>query len=387
MNSSQAPTIFLTAGEASGDAHAANLIIALSERLPSARFVGVGGPRMAAAGCELLEDIVASASMFLDNLVKVFYYRRVIHRLADAMAKRRAAVLVPTDSPGLNWHMAAAARRLGVPVMYYIAPQVWAWAPWRVKKLRRLTDHVACILPFEPDYFHQRGVEATFVGHPMFDHLPARPPARPSMPSNDAWRILLLPGSRRNEIHRHATAMVSVAELVARRYPRAEFTFAVVDDRSAKWVADAAGASVPLVVGQTDRLLAESHLALATSGTVTLEAAYFGVPMVVFYRLSRATYSTFSWWLMNIRQFSLVNILAGGNMVPELIPWYGRISQLSEAVIDQLSNPCGLANTSRALIELTKPLQAPLGKSASAATADLVIQTMRKNNSEEKPNL
>jgi len=161
MNSSQAPTIFLTAGEASGDAHAANLIIALSERLPSARFVGVGGPRMAAAGCELLEDIVASASMFLDNLVKVFYYRRVIHRLADAMAKRRAAVLVPTDSPGLNWHMAAAARRLGVPVMYYIAPQVWAWAPWRVKKLRRLTDHVACILPFEPDYFHQRGVEAT----------------------------------------------------------------------------------------------------------------------------------------------------------------------------------------------------------------------------------
>ncbi len=174
MSDAQRPTIFLTAAETSGDMHGANLIRALSARLPDAHFVGVGGPEMRAAGCELLEDVVAHAAMGLDAAVKFPYFRRVIKTVAKEMAARRASVLVPIDSPGLNWHMAKAAKKLGVPVMYYVSPQVWAWAPWRVKKMRRLTNHVACLLPFEQEYLRACGVAATFVGHPMFDHLPAR---------------------------------------------------------------------------------------------------------------------------------------------------------------------------------------------------------------------
>ena len=378
MSRQDQPTVFLSAAEDSSDMHAANLIAALAERRPEVRFFGVGGPRMVEAGCELLADITAHASMFLDNLTKVPYYHSIIRRMGAEMSRRRAAVLVPTDSPGLNWHMAAAARRIGVPVMYYIAPQVWAWAPWRVKKVRRLTDHVACILPFEEEYFRSRGIRTTYVGHPMFDHLPARPAARASPPGDGAWRILLLPGSRVKEIHRHGAAMVRTAELVGRRYPKADFTFSVVNERSARLLVKWAGSSLPIVIGQTHRLLAESHVALATSGTVTLESAYFGVPMVTFYRIRRLSNAVLSWWLMNTRFYSLVNILAGRELVPELIPWFGRPELLADAMIAQLDDPDGLIATSRALIKLTEPLKAPLGKSASAAAADLVIQTMRR---------
>ena len=379
MSSPEPPTIFVTAGEASGDTHAANMISALARRLDGARFVGVGGPRMAEAGCELLADVTAHASMWLDVLAKIPYYRRLIRTVAEQMRRRRPAVLVPVDSPGLNWHLAAAARRLGIPVMYYIAPQVWAWASWRVKKARRLTDHIACILPFEQEYFRQRGVAATYVGHPMFDHVPPRPPAVPSPPDDGAWRVLLLPGSRVKEIRRHAPAMVRAAELICRQFPRATFTFAAVDRRCAELVADSAGTSLPIIAGRTHRLLVESHFALATSGTVTLETAYFGVPMVVFYRVSRVTCALFSWWLSHTRYYSLVNILAQREVVPEFMPWFGNADVLAEAVIGRLKDPQALVKTSQELIALTDPLKSPLGTSASAAVADLVVRTMQKN--------
>jgi lipid-A-disaccharide synthase len=354
----------------------------LAQRLGGARFVGIGGPRMAAAGCELLADVVAHASMGLDALKRLVYYRGLIRTVAREMARRRPAVLVPVDSPGLNWHMAAAARRLGIPVMYYVAPQVWAWAPWRIRKLRRLADHVACLLPFEQEYFRRRGVQATFVGHPMFDQLPPRSAPPPPPADAASWRIVLLPGSREKEIRRHAPAMVRAAEMIRRRYPQAACTFSVADERSAALVSDATGLplgrsddSIAVVAGQTHRILADSHFALATSGTITLETAYFGVPMVTFYRISRLHKALFG-WLMRTRYYSLVNILAERELVPELIPWYGRAESLAHAALSQLDDPARLARIRVALMALTEPLREPLGKTASAAAAELVIQTM-----------
>ncbi len=380
MNALDEPTIFLTAAEASGDTHAANLIGALAERLPGARFVGVGGPRMAAAGCELLEDLTTHAAMLLEPLRKLRFYKRVIRRVGREMVARSASVLVPTDSPALNWHMAIAARRACVPVMYYVAPQVWAWAPWRIKKVRRLTDHVACILPFEQEYFRSRGVAATFVGHPMFDHLPDRPASRPEPPTDGAWRIVLLPGSRAKEIRIHAPAMVAAAEQIRQRYAKAEFAFAAVDDLAADRIRDAAGTSLPIVTGRTHEQFATSHLALATSGTVTLEAAHFGIPMVVFYRTSRLV-STIAKPLLRTPWLSLVNILAKKELVPELMPWFGRSDQLAEAVAGQLAAPASLARTSAALTALIDPLRCPDGATASSAVAELVVRTMRTDRS------
>ena len=366
-------TVFLTAAETSGDMHAANLIRALAKRLPSASFVGVGGPQMRAAGCELLEDVVAHATMGLDALSKLAYFRGVIRRTARAMGQRRADVLVPVDSPAMNWHMAASARRLGVPVMYYIAPQVWAWARWRVKKLARLTDHVACLLPFEQEYLRGRGVAATFVGHPMFDHLPPRG-NRPALPEGGAWRILLLPGSRAKEIQAHAGAMADAAGLIRRHFPKARFRMAVADERGAELARTAVGnAPVAVEVGQTYRLLGDSHFAIAASGTVTLEAAYLGVPMVICYRVSRVIYPIFRRLLACTRYLTLANILAGREVVPELIPWHGSADALAQASLKMLADPQSLEQTSRELTAITEPLREPLGKPASEAAADLVL--------------
>jgi len=377
MGSSEAPVIYLTAAEASGDTHAANLIRALKAKLPGARFAGVGGPRMADAGCELLADIVADAGMIFDPFSKIPHYCRIIRRVAEQIRRLRPAVLVPVDSPSLNWHTAAAARRHGVPVMYYIAPQVWAWAPWRIRKVRRRTDHVACLLPFEQEYFRSRGVSATFVGHPLFDHMAPRRGPYPGPPADGAWRIALLPGSRIKEIQCHAPAMVAAADRIRREFGRAEFTFTTPDPRCADLVREAAGASIPIVAGRTCEALADSHFALTVSGTVTLEAAYLGVPMVICYRVSRLGHAVFSWWLMRIRHYSLVNILADHEMAPELMPWWGDPADLADAVLAQLRRPERLAETSASLIDLAETLRSPNPQGASAAAADLVIRTMR----------
>lgn len=372
-----APTIFLTAAEASGDTHAANLIRALRAREPGLRFAGIGGPRMAEAGCELLEDVTAHASMLLGSVRKLGYFRGIVRRVAEAFRATRPAVHVPVDSPALNWHLAAAAKGMGIPVMYYIAPQVWAWAPWRVKKLRRLTDRVACLLPFEEPYLRQRGIDATFVGHPLFDHVPPRPSERPAAPADEAWRIALLPGSRTAEVATHAPALRDAAEAIRRRYPRAEVTFAAAHERAERQIVQAAGREIPILTGRTHEVMAASHFALAVSGTVTLEAAYFGLPMVVFYRASRVGYAVGRGWLFRTEYLSLVNIVAGRPLVPELMPWSGRSEEVALAALRELADPDALAAKSRTLIALAESLRAPAGGSASDAAAQIVLQTLR----------
>ena len=172
---SKPPTIFLSVAEASGDLHAAKLAAALRRRLGEVRLIGAAGPLMRAEGCQSLIDLTASASMMLGPLTRPLYYLRALRKLQESIRRLRPDVVVPVDSPALNWHVAAAAREAGAPVMYYIAPQVWCWAPWRVRKLARLTDAVACILPFEQRYLRDRGVRATYVGHPLFDDIPPAP--------------------------------------------------------------------------------------------------------------------------------------------------------------------------------------------------------------------
>lgn len=374
----QSPVVFFSAAEVSGDTHAANLIRALTAARPDVRCVGIGGPRMAAAGCELIEETVGDAAMLFDPLAKIPYYRRLIRRVADEVARRRPAAMVPVDSPGLNWHMAAAAKRRRVPVMYYIAPQVWAWAPWRIRKVRRWIDHVACILPFEPDYFRRRGVAATFVGHPLFDHVTGRTEGYPAPPSDGAWRIALLPGSRAGEIRRHAAALVAAAERIGRRFPAARFTLCAGDERVAAWLGEQVGRPLETAVGRTAEVMAASHLALAASGTVTLEAAALGLPMVVFYRTHRLLGALAGRWLVRTRYYALVNILADRPLVDELIPWYGDPAVLADAACEALDHPDRLVETSAALTALAGTLRRPDGRTASEAAAELVLNTMRQ---------
>ncbi len=375
------PIIFLSAAEASGDSHASSLVTALRSRLPSARFIGAGGAKMAAAGCEILVDMTAQASMLGGPLLKLGYYYRNIRRLQQAVRRLRPDVVVPVDSPALNWHVAKAARRVGAPVMYYVAPQVWAWAPWRIGKLRRLTDHVACLLPFEQEYFRSRDVAATFVGHPLFDHLPPRPRQLPDLAAawqSGKWRVALLPGSRPAEIRHHAQALAAVAQAVRGRWPQAQCTLTAPSDEAAELVAAAAGqGGCEIAVGRTAEVLGRSHFAVAASGTVTLEAAYYGVPMVIVYRVARVGYNLVGRWLIRTPHLSLVNILAGEKLVPELMPWHGDTQQLVDAALGAMSDVGALAETRRRLLAITEPLHSQ-PTSTSQRVADLVIELLER---------
>lgn len=365
-------TIFLSVGDVSGDIHAANLVRALKRLDPSVRIVGIGGQRMASAGCELIEDICHKSTMFFQAMGRAFSYVGLIRRVGREIKRIEPDLFVPIDSPALNWHFCKAARKADVPITHYICPQVWAWGTWRIHKLRRLTDHVICLLPFEPDYLAARGVEGTFVGHPLFDHLPAEPSPYIGPPSDGAWRILLLPGSRSNEIQHHVPGMVATAEAVKHRYPKASFVFAAHSETDAKMIRDLGGGAFEIVPDRTHELMTQCHFALTASGTVTLEAAYFGLPMVVFYHVPRVGYLALH-WLGALEHYSLVNILAGRELAPELMPWHGNPQLLIDAVLGQLDQPEKFGDISAELSALSGTLQQPMGKSTSEAAAEVIL--------------
>jgi lipid-A-disaccharide synthase len=393
-------TVFLSAAEASGDAHAANLMRAIRAIEPGVRFVGVAGERMAGEGCEALADLTKKAAMLLGGpLLRLGYYWRMIRRLRKAIRDLRPDLCIPVDSPAFNWHIAAAAKRAGTPVLYYIAPQVWAWAPWRVKKLARLTDRVACILPFEEAYLRQRGVAAHFVGHPIFDSeaSPASAADRGEVATRDlteawaegAWRVALLPGSRPAEVAHHAEGLLASADAIIRRWPRARCTFALHNEESAERIRRACRSRhnerLDVLAGPRASLdaLARSHFAVAGSGTVTIQAARLGVPMVVFYRtgaLSRLLYHTLgrSRRLMPARRLCLVNILAGDSVAPELMPWNGDVSGLVARVLGVMGDLGALHQMRRDVLRAVAPLTAPAGATAADNTARLAMELMKR---------
>lgn len=374
------PTIFLSAAETSGDEHAAHLIVALRRRLPDARFLGVAGPRMAQAGCEVLADLTGKASMLGGAILRIGSFLGPGHRMCQAIRRLRPDLLIPVDSPAFNWHLANAARKVGTPVFYYIAPQVWAWAPWRVRKLARLADRVGCILPFEQRYLWDRGVNAAYVGHPLFDGLPPRPQNPPDLADawmHGRWRVALVPGSRQAEIRGHTKALLAVGKMIRRRWPQARCTFTAANESAEGLIRKLTkGAEIDIAVGRTREVLAESHFAVTKSGTVTLEAAHFGVPMVIFHRTSwllGLLRRLLGRWAVSTTSFSLVNILAGRKIVPELMPWHGNIRKLTAAVKEVMDDYGYLFEIRRQLIALTEPLAVPAPASASDNAAQLAV--------------
>ncbi|MCE5326966.1 MAG: lipid-A-disaccharide synthase [Planctomycetaceae bacterium] len=382
--STNAPTFFLSAAEASGDHHAAGLIHALRRRIPDARFIGVAGPQMAAAGCEVVVDLAAQATMTTGPFTRIGYYIRTVRRLKKLIAQLKPDVFIPVDSPALNWHLSAAAKAAGSPVVHYVCPQVWAWARWRIKKLRRLTDHVACLLPFEARYMQHRGVPATFVGHPLFDDLPPRPDPLPDLIAawaDESWRVAMLPGSRMGEIRMHMPALLATADLIRQRHPNAQCRFLAVDEKAAKAIAlvgEKKGRQLDIVVGRTSETLGESHFAVAVSGTVTLEVAYYGVPMVIFYHVPKVDWELVGRWIVHMPHLSLVNILSpnGRPVVPELMPWHGNIARVQDMVVEILEDLGSMVEARGRLLQTVEPLLPHNGQTAADNAADLVLRVL-----------
>ncbi len=346
-HSATAPRILISAGEASGDLYASHLASALRQRFPEAEFFGCAGPRMRAAG---VRPVIDAARLAVVGLVEVVTHipgiYREYRRLIAAARQERPQLAILTDSPDFHLRLARRLKRLGVPVVYFIAPQAWAWRRGRVRALRRDVSRLLCIFPFEEEFFRNHGVRADYVGHPLTRIV--RPSlsraeffARHNLPA-DRPLVALLPGSRRGEIGRHLPVLAETVPSIASQRP-ASFVLGTPAggvpgaEASSRFWEPISRSPIQLVEGETWDLIASADVAVAASGTVTIEAALLGTPMVTYYRVT-----PLSWWLgrslVKVPFLSMVNLVADKLVVPELIQDRLRPSRLAGETLRLLEN-------------------------------------------------
>jgi lipid-A-disaccharide synthase len=330
------PTIFLSAGEPSGDLHAARVARALRRRFPNARLLGLGGSRLAAEGTELLANVSELALMgFAEVVHRLPYFLRLRRRVFAALESERVDLVIPVDYPGFNLRLARRARSLQIPVLYFIAPQVWAWHASRAKALARDTRAVAVILPFEEAFLRRAGANARFVGHPLVDAPLA---VQPRAEWHAHWGLdperpvlALFPGSRAQEVARHLSVFSDAAERVVRHRPEVQPVIAAAPDLEGRVYGEPRWPLVEAAAG----VLQQATAALVKSGTTTLEGALAGTPMVVAYRMSPLTYRI-ARRLVRVPHIALANLVVGERIVPEMIQEQVTPGALAQAVLPLL---------------------------------------------------
>ncbi|MFN6205242.1 MAG: lipid-A-disaccharide synthase [Planctomycetota bacterium] len=312
--------IFFSVGEPSGDLHASNLIRRLRQQVPEMECVGLGGPKMAAAGCELVRDLTTLAVMGFSQVV--VHLREFFRILAEAEAYLDAHpvdAVVLVDFPGFNWHLARKAKQLGIPVSYYGVPQLWAWAPWRVRKLRRLVDLAICKLPFEPEWFARRGCQAEYVGHPFFDQLSSQTYDESFVAEQSEGAgplLLLLPGSRNQEVKTHWPMLRSAAEQCLREHPNLRVAVGCYRQSQFEQIdreLRAEGSAITAHWNRTPELMRAADVCLACSGSVSLELMYHRLPTIIVYRVSRLM-NFFKNLFLRCRYITLVNLMASDSI-------------------------------------------------------------------------
>ena len=318
------PHVFVSCGEASGELHAERLVRAVASTAPDLRWTCFGGQRLAQAGPELLWPLAEHAVFGLRGaLRRLPFFIRAFARFERLLREDRPDLVVLVDYPGLHLVMAAAARRHGIPVLHYIAPQYWAWAPWRMARYRRAVDATLTILPFEPAFFARFGIPSAYVGHPLLDQIETdRPPAPAATAATEPPTLVLLPGSRTKEIDRHLPGMLQAAARMRATHPGLRVVIAHRDPRQAAWIReflrrqDAAGASVH--EGSLAAPLATARVVIAKSGTGSLEAVLRGVPTVVAYQVSGGLAERLYSRLLMLPFFASANLIACRAAVPEV---------------------------------------------------------------------
>jgi lipid-A-disaccharide synthase len=370
--------IFMSAAEPSADAHCAGLIRALQKTgRGKIEFVGVGGPEMAKAGCKLLEGTVAKAVMIYKAFRQIGRYYMVIRRIAAYLKATDVDLVVVCDSPSFNFHVAKAAKKAGIKTLFYVAPQLWAWGAWRIGKLRKYCDKLCCILPFERQWFGSRGLDAVFVGNPLFDELKihaARPKTYDGFEPKES-RFALMPGSRSAEIESLWRPMQQISLRIREKYPGTTFVAVAVDAERKKMLMDSQilGFECRYAIGSVNQTVAASDFALVASGSATLQVAAAGCPMVIMYQSSKVLWHLAGRFLVRSKYLSLVNILAGRELVPEFMPYFSSIEPVVEAVMEQLESRDVLERISDELIELIRPLaQKKAGEEVAGIVAGML---------------
>ncbi|WP_164102193.1 lipid-A-disaccharide synthase [Candidatus Laterigemmans baculatus] len=321
-------TIFFSAGEPSGDQHTARLIEALADRHPKFRFRGFGGPEMRRAGCKLDYELTQMAVMgIVEVLPQLRKFFSIADLATDAFASGQVDAVVLVDFPGFNWHIAKRAKKFGIPVYYYLPPQLWAWGRWRIRKMRRYVDHVLSVLPFEHQWYSDQGLNTQFVGHPFFDAVAERPLDPTVLRRFEEHRsrgrrlVAVLPGSRQHEVHRNWPVMLEAIRRLAAQHRDVHFLVAAFRDSHCLWCRDQmnpADASLPIdfFVGKTSEAIEAAECAMMVSGSVSLELMARNTPAAVIYRAGRVLYAT-GRALVRVPSITLPNLIAGKTVFPE----------------------------------------------------------------------
>jgi len=393
--------IFFSVGEPSGDLHGANLIRQLRKRRSNVECVGYGGPRMADAGCKLHEDLTRLAVMwFLRALLNIHKFWALYQRAKQYFRDHRPDAVVLIDYPGFNWWIARAAKRNGIPVFYYGVPQLWAWAGWRVRKMRRFVDHVLCKLPFEAEWYRQKDCNATYVGHPYFDELEDRSLDQAFLDdygSRPGPLVAILPGSRTQEVTKNLQWFFKAAQRVLEHKDAPEVRFAVAsfNDKQADIARELAaemGLSIDVFVGRTPELIHLSRCSMACSGSVSLELLYHTKPTVVLYRVNRFPYWVATTFFMKVRFITLVNLLATDDPLlprgakydprlanaadtpfPEYLTYGDRSEEIARHVLSWLTDE---AEYERRVHRLSQLKAEHVSSGASSTAADYILSKL-----------
>jgi lipid-A-disaccharide synthase len=375
--------ILIIAGEASGDLHGSGVVKALYRLSPDVQVYGVGGGKMRQAGAELIID---SAQLAVVGITEVFgkigNLARAYWRLKRFIQTHHLALLILIDYPDFNLLLARVAKAKGVPVLYYISPQVWAWRSGRVKKIAERVDKMAVILPFEVPIFHKTGLDVEFVGHPLLDLVDLKQSETP-FPNGEEWRgdplIALLPGSRTKEIISLLPEMVRAAEIVRETKPNARFILALapgINLPEVQALCKSSAAAIRVVEGQTYKAIKAADLVLVASGTATLETAILAKPMVILYQVSPLSY-----WigkaLVRIRWIGLVNIVAGRRIVHELLQEAVQGERIADEVLKILEDETYRREMLLGLAEVRDKLGAP---GAAERVARMALEMIRNSN-------
>ena len=362
--------IFFSVGEPSGDQHAAHLIEELRWRQPDLQFCGFGGPEMRAAGCDLHYQMTDLAVMgILRVLPLLSKFIKLANDAERFFREERPDAVVLVDFPGFNWHIAKRAKAAGIPVFYYLPPQLWAWGSWRVRRVRKYVDLVLSALPFEYDWYTARGIEAEYVGHPFFDEVAAKSLDQgflETQASRSGKIVGILPGSRANEIKQNWPLMLDAMWYLASEHPSARFLVAGYKEeyaRTCREMLEESGYELPVefFVGKTSEIIEAADCCLMVSGSVSLEVLARKTPAAVMFKIDWFE-SLLKWLLVRVKYISLPNLIADRMVLPEWI-----IAGNSEAAIQQITNTLDGW--------LSHPEQLALAEADLQAVADTATQT------------
>jgi lipid-A-disaccharide synthase len=373
--------IFIVAGEASGDIHGANLVKELRQLQPDASITGFGGQRMQAAGMKLLYNLADHAVIgFFEVIKNLVLIKRLLKTTEQYLREEKPDVVVLIDYPGFNFKVGKLAHSLNIPVVYYIAPQIWAWWPGRIKEIKEFASKVLVVFSFEETIYAQADIPVTWVGHPLLEHIPAetRIDIYERFKLDRNKKLLgLLPGSRRQEVEHLLPVMLSAAAKVLAVQPDIELVLlrsSTIDPDLLEKVIQASGLSVKVIDDETYQVRRHLTLAYVASGTATLEMAYLGIPMLIMYKVNALSYQMAK-RLVKIPYIGLANIVSGQKVVPEFIQDAVEPSGIAAQTEKYLNNPAELKAIKEKLLLIRDKLGSP---GASGRAAQEIIQVLQR---------